>query len=180
MLIHVLIQAYLDTTPFLDQNWIFFEDLKIPRSHWLYIIFLWSTDKSNKKVLLLTRLSLFTVNTALQRLQDICSLKIIVVCRAWNNNNLPQIFAILQPKQYQLHAPQGWPLRELCWPLSRCLLKHNRKCQIKRKLKAINGTVKSNLPSYLNEYNWRKCYPCDPFDNLLKAIAEFCPPNKFT
>ena len=27
--------------------------------------------------------------------------------------------------------------------------------QIKRKLKAMNGTVKSKLPSYLNEYNWR-------------------------
>ena len=49
--------------------------------------------------------------------------------------------------------------------------------QIKRKLKAMNGTVKSKLPSYLDEYNWRKCYPGDPFDNLLEAIAEFCPPN---
>ena len=49
--------------------------------------------------------------------------------------------------------------------------------QIKRKLKAMNGTVKSKLPSYLDEYNWRKCYPRDPFDNLLEAIAEFCPPN---
>ena len=49
--------------------------------------------------------------------------------------------------------------------------------QIKRKLKAMNGTVKSKLPSYLDEYNWRKCYPGDPFDNLLEAIAEFYPPN---
>ena len=49
--------------------------------------------------------------------------------------------------------------------------------QIKRKLKAMNGTVKSKLPSYLDEYNWRKCYPGDPFDNLLEAIAEFSPPN---
>ncbi|XP_015779969.1 PREDICTED: uncharacterized protein LOC107357840 [Acropora digitifera] len=45
--------------------------------------------------------------------------------------------------------------------------------QIKRKLKAMNGTVKSKLPSYLDEYNWRKCYPGDPFDNLLEAIADF-------
>ena len=49
--------------------------------------------------------------------------------------------------------------------------------QIKRKLKAMNGTLKSKLPSYLDEYNWRKCYPGDPFDNLLADIAEFCPPN---
>ena len=49
--------------------------------------------------------------------------------------------------------------------------------QIKRKLKAMNGTVKSKLPCYLDEFNWRKCYPGDPFDNLLEAIAEFCPPN---
>ena len=29
--------------------------------------------------------------------------------------------------------------------------------QIKRKLKAMNGTVKSKLPSYLDEYNCQKC-----------------------
>ena len=52
----------------------FFEDSKIPLSHWLYIIFLWSIDESNKKVSLLTGLSLRTVIMALQRLQDICSL----------------------------------------------------------------------------------------------------------
>ena len=55
----------------------FFEDSKIPLSHWLYIIFLWSIDKSNKKVSLLTGLSLRTVIMALQRLRDICSLKIL-------------------------------------------------------------------------------------------------------
>ena len=38
---------------------LFFEDYKIPLSHWLYIIFLWSFDKSNKG------------------LQGICSLKIL-------------------------------------------------------------------------------------------------------
>ena len=55
----------------------FFEDSKIPLSHWLYIIFLWSSDECNKKVLLLAGFSLRTVITALQRLRDICSLKII-------------------------------------------------------------------------------------------------------
>ena len=49
--------------------------------------------------------------------------------------------------------------------------------QIKRKLKSMNGTPKSRLPSYLDEFNWRKCYPGDPFDNLLADIPEFCPPN---
>ena len=55
----------------------FFEDSKIPLSHWLYVIFLWSIDQSNKKVSLMTGLSLRTVITALQRLRDICSLKIL-------------------------------------------------------------------------------------------------------
>jgi len=52
-------------------------DSKIPLSHWLYITFLWSIDESNKKVSLLTGLSLRTVITALQRLRHICSLKIL-------------------------------------------------------------------------------------------------------
>ena len=43
----------------------FFGDSKIPLLHWLYLIFLWLIDKSNKKVSLLTRLSLRTVITAL-------------------------------------------------------------------------------------------------------------------
>ena len=50
--------------------------------------------------------------------------------------------------------------------------------QIKRKLKAMNRTPKSKLLSCLDEFNWRKCYPSDPFDNLLADIAEFCPPNQ--
>ena len=45
-------------------------------------------------------------------------------------------------------------------------------CQIKRKLKALSGTLKSKLPSYLYEFNWQKCYPGDPFDNLLADIAD--------
>ena len=54
----------------------FFEDSKISLHHWLYIIFLWSIDETNRKVSLLTGLSLRTVVTVLQRLRDICSLKI--------------------------------------------------------------------------------------------------------
>ena len=55
----------------------FFENSKLPLLHWLYIIFLWSIEESNKKVLQLTGLSLRTVIMALQRLRDICSLKIL-------------------------------------------------------------------------------------------------------
>ena len=40
----------------------FFEDSKIPLSHWLYIIFLWSIDESNKIVSLLSRFSLLEPN----------------------------------------------------------------------------------------------------------------------
>ena len=49
--------------------------------------------------------------------------------------------------------------------------------QIKRKLKAMSRILKSKLPSYLDEFNWQKCYPGEPFDNLLTDIAEFCSPN---
>ena len=55
----------------------FFEYSKIPLSDWLYFIFLWSIDESNKKVSLLTGLPLRTGITALQRLRDICYLKIL-------------------------------------------------------------------------------------------------------
>ena len=55
----------------------FFEDSKIPLAQWLFIIFLWSIEESNKRVSLLTGLSLRTVVTALQKLRHICSLKIL-------------------------------------------------------------------------------------------------------
>ena len=44
---------------------------------WLYIIFLWSIEESNKKVSLLSGVSLRSVVTLLQKLGDICSLKIM-------------------------------------------------------------------------------------------------------
>jgi len=49
--------------------------------------------------------------------------------------------------------------------------------QIKRKLKAMSGMLKRKFLSYVDGYNWQKCFPGDPFDNLLTDIAEFCPPN---
>ena len=54
-----------------------FEDSKVSLAKWLYIIFLWSIEESNKKVSLLSGVSLRTVVTILQRLRDICSLKIM-------------------------------------------------------------------------------------------------------
>ena len=43
---------------------------------WLFVIFLWSIEESSNKVSLLMGLSLHTVITSLQKLRDICSLKI--------------------------------------------------------------------------------------------------------
>ena len=54
----------------------FFENSKLPLAQWLFIIFLWSIEESSNKVSLLTGLSLRTVITSLQKLRDICSLKI--------------------------------------------------------------------------------------------------------
>ena len=36
----------------------FFEDLNIPLAQWLYVIYVWSIGESNKRLSLLTRLSL--------------------------------------------------------------------------------------------------------------------------
>ena len=55
----------------------FFEDSKIPLGQWLYVIFLWSIDESNKRLSLLTGLSLRTVVTTLEKLRNVCSWKIL-------------------------------------------------------------------------------------------------------
>ena len=49
--------------------------------------------------------------------------------------------------------------------------------QVKRKLKAMVGTLRNKLPGYLGGFSWRKVYPGDPFDNILAGIAEFYPLN---
>ena len=48
--------------------------------------------------------------------------------------------------------------------------------KVKKKLKAMSRTMKSKLPSYLDEFNWGNCYPGDPFDKLLADI-EIWQPN---
>ena len=224
----------------------FFQDSKIPLSHWLYIIFLWSIDESNKKVSLLTGLSLCTVITALQRLRDICSLKILHgnvklggrgktgemhesmfgQKRKYNRGQINRgtwVFGMVErgtgralafqvPNRMketlvaglvQQFVDPGTTI--ICDKFSlyfnlnslgyiHIMVNHSENfvdpftgahsntiegvwSQIKRKLKAMNGTPKSKLLSYLNKFNWQKCYPSDPFDNLLADIAEFCPPN---
>ena len=55
----------------------FFENSKIPLGQWLYIIFLWSIDISNKQISLLTGISLRTAVTTLEAIRRICSLKIL-------------------------------------------------------------------------------------------------------
>ena len=224
----------------------FFEDSKIPLSQWLYIIFLWSIDESNKKVSLLTGLSLRTAVTALQRLRDICSLKILHGNvrlggrgktveidesmfghkRKYNRGRIGRgtwVFGMVErgtgkaltfrvPNRtretlvtglvQQFVEPGTTIISDKFSPYFNLnglgyihvMVNHSENfvdpftgahsntiegvwSQIKRKLKAMNGTLKSKLPSYLDEYNWRKCYPGDPFDNLLADIAEFCPPN---
>ena len=53
--------------------------------------------------------------------------------------------------------------------------------QVKRKLKAMNGTTKAKLPGYLDEFNWSKlhqeAHPGDRFQYLLSHIAEIFPLN---
>ena len=52
---------------------------------------------------------------------------------------------------------------------------------MKRKLRAMYGTAKAKLLSYLDEFNWSKLHPearqGDRFDHMLSHIAEIVPPN---
>lgn len=41
---------------------------------------------------------------------------------------------------------------------------------VKRMLKAMNGAHGEKLPGYLDEFNWRRAYPSDYFDDLLAGI----------
>ena len=216
-----------------------FEDSKIPPSHWLYIIFLWSIDESNKKVSLLSGFSLRTVTTTLQRLRDICSLKILHGNvklgdrgkmveidesmfghkRKYNRGRISRgtwVFGMVERGSgralanrtretlvaglaQQFVGPGTTIISDEFSPYFNLnslgyihiMVNHSENfvdpfigahsntiegvwSQIKKKLKAMSATLKSKLPSYLDEFNWRKCYPGDPFHNLL---TEFCPPN---
>lgn len=204
----------------------FFEDSKIPPSYWLYIIFLWSIDESNKKVSLLTGFSRRMVVTALQKLQDICSLKILhgnvklgsqgktveideslfghkrkynfgrIGWGAWVfgmvERGTRRALAIWVPNRMietlvaglvqQFVKPGTTVISDKFSPYFilnslgyiHIMVNHSENfvdpftgthsntiegvwSQIKRKLKAMNRTVKSKLPSYLDEYNWQKC-----------------------
>ena len=224
----------------------FFEDSKISLHHWLYIIFLWSIEESNKKVSLLTGLSLRTVVTALKRLRDVCPLKIVHGNiklggrgktveidesmfghkRKYNRGRIGRgtwVFGMVErgtgrvltfrvPNRtretlvtglvQQFVEPGTLIISDKFSPYFNLnsigyihlMVNHSENfvdpltgahsnttegvwSQIKRRLKAMNGTHRNTLPGYLDEFNWRKCYPGDHFDNLLANIAEFWPPN---
>ena len=55
----------------------FFEDSKIPLGQWIYIIYLLSIDVPSERLSMMTGLSLRMVETALEKLRMICSLKIL-------------------------------------------------------------------------------------------------------
>ena len=224
----------------------FFEDSKISLHHWLYIIFLWSIDETNRKVSLLTGLSLRTVVTVLQRLRDICSLKILHGNiklggrgktveidesmfghkRKYNRGRIGRgtwVFGMFErgtgraltfrvPDRtretlvtglvQQFVEPGTLIISDKFSPYFNLnsigyvhlMVNYSENfvdphtgahsntiegvwSQIKRKLKAMNGTLRSRIPGYLDEFNWRKCSPGDAFDNLLADIAEFYPPS---
>ena len=75
----------------------FFEYSKIPMSHWLYIIFLWYGRERHW-----TSSGIPRTEQDKRNLGDWTSTE---VRRAWNNNNLRQVFAIFQPEQCRLHTP---------------------------------------------------------------------------
>ena len=55
----------------------FFEDSNISLAQWLYVIYLWSIGESNKRLTTLTGLSLQTIVTVLEKIRNICSMKIL-------------------------------------------------------------------------------------------------------
>ena len=86
----------------------FLEDSKILMSHWLYIIFLWSIDESNKKVSLLNGFLLRTVILSSQQDErNLGGWSGTAIREAWNNYYLWQVFPALQPEQSRLHACHG-------------------------------------------------------------------------
>ena len=49
--------------------------------------------------------------------------------------------------------------------------------QVKRKLKAMNGTTRAKLPGYLDEFNWSKLHPEANKGDIQSHIAEIVPLN---
>lgn len=223
-----------------------FEDSKVSLAKWLYIIFLWSIEESNKKVSLLSGISLRTVITLLQKLRDICSLKIMDGNiklggrgktieidesmfgnkRKYNRGRISRgtwVFGMVERgsgKALTFHVPNRTRetlvtglIQQFVEPGTtiisdkfspyfnlnhvgyvHLMVNHSENfvdpytgthtntieglwSQVKRKLKAMNGTLRSQLPGYLDEFNWRKLYGGDHFENILADIALFYPLN---
>ena len=223
-----------------------FEDSKVSLAKWLYIIFLWSIEESNKKVSLLSGISLCTVVTLLQKLRDICSLKIMHSNvklggrgktieidesmfgnkRKYNRGRISRgtwVFRMVErgsgraltfrvPNRTRETLVTGL-IQQFVEPGTtiishkfspyfnvnhvgyvHLMVNHSENfvdpytgahtntieglwSQVKRKLKAMNGTLRSQLPGYLDEFNWRKLYGGDHFENILADIALFYPLN---
>lgn len=224
----------------------FFEDSKIPLGQWLYVIFLWSIDESNKRLSLLTGLSLRTVVTTLEKLRNVCSWKILNgniklggrgktveidesmfgAKRKYNRGRVSEgtwVFGMVERctgRSLAFRVPNRSRetlvtrlVREFVEPGTviisdkfspyfnlndvgyiHLMVNHSENfvdpytgahsntiegvwSQVKRKLKAMNGTAKGKLPGYLDEFNWQRNYPGDHFEHMLVHIAEMYPVN---
>ncbi|RMX36025.1 hypothetical protein pdam_00021570 [Pocillopora damicornis] len=156
----------------------FFEDSKIPLAQWLYIIYLWSTGKSGKRLSLLTGLSLRTIVTVLDKIRNICSMKILndrqretLVTRLVREFIEPGTVIISDKflPYFNLNDVAHSNTIEGLWS------------QAKRKPKAMNRTMKAKLPGYLDEFNWSKLHPetnqGDRFNHMLSHTSEMVPLN---
>ena len=221
-----------------------FSKISLPK--WLYIIFLWSIEESNKKVSLLSGMSLRNVVTVLQKVRDIGSLKILHANikiagrgktveieesvfghkRKYNRGRISRVAwvfgmvergsdrALTYPVPYRTRETLVVGLiQQFIEPgttitsnkfspylnlnrvgYTHIMVNHSENfvdpytgahtntieelwSQAKRKLKAMNGTLRSQLPRYLDEFNWRKFYRGHQFENILASIVEFYPLN---
>ena len=228
----------------------FFEDSNISLAKWLYIIYLWSIGESNKRLSLLTGLSLRTIVTVLDKIRNICSMKILNGNfklggrgktveidesmfgnkRKYNRGRVSEgqwVFGMVERdtgRSLVFRVPDRQRetlvtrlVREFVEPGTvimsdkfspyfnlndvgyiHLMVNHSENfvdpytgahsntieglwSQVKRKLKAMNGTTKEKLPGYLDEFNWSKLHqevnPGDRFQYMLSHIAEIFPLN---
>ena len=49
--------------------------------------------------------------------------------------------------------------------------------QVKRKLKRMNGTSNDKLPSYIDEFVWKRLYGADAMMNIVSHVSDVFPFN---
>ena len=220
----------------------FFEDSNISLARWLYVIYLWSIGESNKRLSLLTGLSL--------RIRNICSMKILNgnfklggrgktveidesmfgSKRKYNRGRVSEgqwVFGMVEQDtgrslvfcvpDRQRETLVTRLVREFVEPGTviisdkfspyfnlndvgyiHLMVNHSENfvdpytrahsntieglwSQVKRKLKAMNGTTKAKLPGYIDEFNWSELHQeanlGDRFQYMLSHIAEIFPLN---